>query len=439
MKHVVIIGNGISGITAARNIRERSDLDITVISSETKYFFSRTALMYVYMGHMKQEHTKPYEDHFWEENKISLIHDSVEKVEVSNKKIMLSKSQPIQFDSLVIATGSNPKKLGVIGENLRGIQSLYSIQDLDLLEKNTHPYFAKSSEYRVRHAVIIGAGLIGIELAEMLHSRNISVCFIVKDEHIWSSGLSIQEAKLIEKHLEEHGITFRKQSQVSKFVGDDEGNVCAIELNSGEHIYAEFVGVTIGVEPNTQLTKGTEIEVKTGIVVDQYLRTSVDDIYAIGDCAELSVTSKGRNSIEPVWYTGRMMGEVVAETICGSPCVYEPGPWFNSAKFFGLEYQCYGSVSAAISQNRTEFFWQNKNSDKSVRILFDNSSMTFIGFSSIGIRWRHDLFNQWLSSETNVMLVIENLEKADFESEFSRRYTKEIVSAFKLQLDRQDI
>ena len=72
MKHIVILGNGISGITAARHIRKHSDHRITVLSGETEHFFSRTALMYIYMGHMKYEHTKPYEDHFWAKNRIEL-------------------------------------------------------------------------------------------------------------------------------------------------------------------------------------------------------------------------------------------------------------------------------------------------------------------------------------------------------------------------------
>ena len=82
---IAIIGNGISGITAARHIRKNSDEEIVVISSESKYFFSRTALMYVYMGHMTFEHTQPYEPHFWEENKIDLIHDYVNKVDTERK------------------------------------------------------------------------------------------------------------------------------------------------------------------------------------------------------------------------------------------------------------------------------------------------------------------------------------------------------------------
>ena len=86
MKHIAIIGNGVSGITAARHIRKLADFKVTVISSETEYFFSRTALMYIYMGHMNYENTKPYEDWFWRKNKIDLVMDLVQKVDITKKR-----------------------------------------------------------------------------------------------------------------------------------------------------------------------------------------------------------------------------------------------------------------------------------------------------------------------------------------------------------------
>ncbi|MCA6414900.1 MAG: FAD-dependent oxidoreductase, partial [Cytophagales bacterium] len=110
MKHIVIIGNGISGITAARNIRKRSNDNITVISGETEHFFSRTALMYIYMGHMKYENTKPYEDWFWKKNKIELLKDYVEKVEPESKQLVLRSKGNLNYDILIIASGSKSNK-----------------------------------------------------------------------------------------------------------------------------------------------------------------------------------------------------------------------------------------------------------------------------------------------------------------------------------------
>ena len=110
MRHIVIIGNGISGITAARHIRKNSNNQITLISGESSYFFSRTALMYVYMGHMEFKHTQPYENWFWEKNKIDLIHGFVKSIDTDNNLIFFENNTSISYDQLVIASGSKPNK-----------------------------------------------------------------------------------------------------------------------------------------------------------------------------------------------------------------------------------------------------------------------------------------------------------------------------------------
>ena len=108
MENIVIIGNGITGITAARHIRKLSNNIITVISSESKYFYSRTALMYLYMGHEEFENIKPYEDWFWEKNRINLIHDYVTEIDIENKKVNLAGGLVVSYDKLILATGSKP-------------------------------------------------------------------------------------------------------------------------------------------------------------------------------------------------------------------------------------------------------------------------------------------------------------------------------------------
>jgi len=135
MEHIVIIGNGISGVTLARHIRKNSNKKITIVSAETEYFFSRTALMYVYMGHMKFEHTQPYESWFWEKNKINLKKGYVKKVDSSNKQIIFSNDEYISYDKLVLATGSKPTKFGWPGQDLEGVMGMYHKQDLENLEK----------------------------------------------------------------------------------------------------------------------------------------------------------------------------------------------------------------------------------------------------------------------------------------------------------------
>jgi len=180
---IAIIGNGISGITAARHIRKLSSHDIVVISSETDHFYSRTALMYIYMGHMGYKETKPYEDWFWEKNRISLKRAYVEFIDVNNKSLTTKVGETIAYDKLILATGSASNFFGWPGQDLDGVQGLYNYQDLELLEKNSH---------NIKRAVIVGGGLIGIELAEMLHSRQrvIGTMFYQPGNRTLSTGIS---------------------------------------------------------------------------------------------------------------------------------------------------------------------------------------------------------------------------------------------------------
>ena len=110
-KSVVIIGNGISGITAARHIRKNSDYLITVVSDETPYFFSRTALMYVYMGHLRFEHTQPYETTFWKKNRIDLVQKRVCKIRVEKKCLVFEDQSELGYDVLIIALVPNQTNL----------------------------------------------------------------------------------------------------------------------------------------------------------------------------------------------------------------------------------------------------------------------------------------------------------------------------------------
>ena len=203
MQHIVIIGNGISGVTAARHIRKNSDKQITIISAETEYFFSRTALMYVYMGHMEFQHTQPYENWFWEKNNINLIQGFVTNIDTDNNSLTLKDNTILSYDKLIIATGSKPNKFGWPGQDLKGVMGMYHKQDLEQLEE-----FAPNNEV-CKRAVIVGGGLIGIELAEMLRSRNIPVTFLVREKSFWGGVLPSGESEMINRHIKEHHIDLR--------------------------------------------------------------------------------------------------------------------------------------------------------------------------------------------------------------------------------------
>lgn len=421
---IIIIGNGIAGITTARHIRKKSNEPILIISKESKYFFSRTALMYVYMGHLKWEHTQPYESHFWKKNKLNLLQETVTNIDSENKKITLSNESILSYDSLVLATGSIPNKFGWPGENHKGVQGLYSKQDLENLE---------SLSASIQEAVIVGGGLIGIELAEMLHSRGKKVTFLVREKSFWNNVLPKQESKIINEHILSHGIDLRLDTNLEEIIADENGRVKLVRTDKGDLISCQFVGLTAGVKPNIEFVKQTNIATNRGVLVNKYLETNQPGVYAIGDCAEQKEPQPGRRSIEAVWYTGRMMGETLAQTLTGTKTEYNPGNWFNSAKFFDIEYQTYGLVSAHPEDNEKHFHWKHSVKDLAITIAYNKETYEFLGINTFGIRMRHEIFDQILYHKRTLFHVAEHLKDCNFDPEFFNSYEEEIITKFNLE------
>ncbi|RXJ49862.1 NAD(P)/FAD-dependent oxidoreductase [Gelidibacter gilvus] len=428
MEHIVIIGNGISGVTAARHIRKLSNKRITIISAETEHFFSRTALMYIYMGHMKYEHTKPYEDWFWKKNRIDLKFGFVKNIETDSKTLYFEDGELLNYDKLIISTGSKSNKFGWKGQDLNGVLGLYSKQDLDQLE-----LLAPNKEV-CKRAVIVGGGLIGIELAEMLHTRKIPVTFLVREDHFWDNALPIGDAKMISRHILSHGIDLRLKSNLKEIQSDENGRANAVVVEeTGEVITCNLVGLTPGVSPNIDMVKMTKIETDQGVLVNRFLKTNIADVYAIGDCAQQREPIGNRKAIEPLWYTGRMMGEAVAQTVCGNKMKYNPGHWFNSAKFFNIEYQTYGWVFPQPKEGNAHFHWKHEDDSKCITIEYESATNLFLGINTFGIRMKHEVFDRWLTEKRSADYVMEHLKDANFDPEFYKTFESEILESYSEQ------
>jgi NADPH-dependent 2,4-dienoyl-CoA reductase/sulfur reductase-like enzyme len=332
-----------------------------------------------------------------------------------------NKSPDFSYTKLIIATGSKPNKFGWPGQDLKGVQGLYTKQDLDLIEENV-----KSA----KTAVLIGGGLIGVELAEMLKSRGLKVIFLVRESNFWGGVLPKEESALIGRHIVEHHIDLRFNEELAEIISDENGRVKAIRTKKGQIIDCQLVGLTAGVSPNIDFLKETNIKVERGVLVNEYLETNIPDVYAIGDCAQFNTPVNGRRPIEQVWYTGRIMGETCAESIVGRRTAYDPGPWFNSAKFFDIEYQTYGWVFAQLKEGEDDFYWEDKSGKIAIHLVWDKETKLFIGVNSFGIRLRHELFDKWLNERASIQTVLANLRQANFDPEFFKRFEQEIVASF---------
>jgi NAD(P)H-nitrite reductase large subunit len=423
-QQIVIIGNGIAGITCARNVRKQSNDNITVISSETDHFYSRTALMYIYMGHMRYEDTKPYEDWFWDKNRIKLVKDQVTSIDIKTKQLTLATGLSVGYNKLVIATGSRSNKPDFKGMNLTGVQGLYGMPDVETMFENTKG---------IKRGVIVGGGLIGIEMAEMLLSKNIHVLFLVREPIFWHSVLPKEEALMVTKHINEHHVDLRLGTELKEIKGDSEGKVTSVITSNGDEILCEFVGIAVGVSPNISFLQDSGIETDRGVLVNEFFETNIPDVYSIGDCAQYRKPVAGRKAIEQVWYTGRIHGETLAQTLIGKKIAYNPGPWFNSAKFFDIEYQTYGKVDAKPNEQENSFYWEHTNGRICFRAVYSKQEETIIGINALGMRLDHALCDRWLQENKHIDEVMAHLYQLNFDPEFFDKHEKSILSIYNQQ------
>lgn len=426
-RHVVIIGNGIAGVSCARALRARDKkCRITLVSGESPHFFSRPALMYIYMGHMQFENTKPYEDWWWAKQRIDLRQAWVTHIDTSKKWLTFAgNAGGLSYDQLVLATGSQPNKWGWPGQDLERVSGLYTLQDLQYLE---------SISDEIQHGVIVGGGLIGIELAEMLHSRGKHVSILAREETYWSNALPLEESQMVTRVINAAGIDLRCGAELAEIVDDGAGKACAVKTKAGEQIDCQYVGLTAGVRPNLSALQGSDIPTGRGVLVDRSFRTQVDDVFAIGDCAEIVAPEGQRNTLEQLWYTGEMHGNVLAAVLCGEDQTYDRGIWFNSAKFIDLEWHTYGEVPPAgrpVRDSVKQLYWEAGDGLHSFRLIFENEAL--IGVNAMGIRYRHKICEKWIADGLSLDAVLNDLPAGNFDPEFYRKYEREIAAQFRSQ------
>ncbi|SFP83417.1 NAD(P)/FAD-dependent oxidoreductase [Hymenobacter arizonensis] len=430
--HLVIIGNGITGVTCAVAVRRlQPDAQITIISSESAHHYSRTALMYVYMGHLRPQDIKPYEDWFWAENRLTLVHATATALNTVKNQLTLDNGTTLTYDHLLLATGSESKRYNWPGQDLAGVQGLYGLPDLEAMTRDTHG---------IGRGVVVGGGLIGVELAEMLHSRGIDPLVLVRDSRYWAGVLPPEEANLVDRQFEENHVPVRYNTELREILGDANGRVRAVVTTAGEEIACQWVGLATGVAPNLALATTSNVETDRGILVDEHLRTNVPNVYAAGDCAQHRQPGAGEVAIEQLWYTGRMQGETVAHTICGQPTPYRRGVWFNSAKFFNLEYQTYGQAPAGPTPGLDSFYWEHPSGRVALRIYFRaEAPAAVVGFNNLGLRLRQAVCEQWIQQATPVATVMAHLGAANFDPEFFPQHERAIIAAFNQQFPQYSV
>ncbi|MDH3728116.1 MAG: NAD(P)/FAD-dependent oxidoreductase [Myxococcales bacterium] len=444
--HIVIIGNGVAGMEAALAVRQRQpEWPITLVSEESDHFFSRTALMWVFSGQMSHQDIEPLERDAYSRLGFQRVRARATGIDTTAKRVLLAAGhEPIAYDRLLIACGSQPRPGPWPGSDHRGVGHFVTLQDLAWYEREVHggtgrtgdpPHAAAhlnasgdDSPYRFREVAsvrrgsvarqpaVIGGGLIGIEAIEVVVAAGLRPHFFIREEWFWPIALDPREATWISNRMAEHGVQVHLEHDVDSIEADSDGNVRAVKTNRG--IYdADCVVIAIGVMPNTQWLADSSLAIdrRGGIIVDAGLQTSEPNVFAAGDCASVRWFDDTERP-EQLWYTARDQGRVAGRRLLGDASQYDRGIWYNSAKLMDVEYTTVGLVNWNVEREQNWFFEETGRVRSTTRIVVQDDRV--VGFNLLGRRWDHAVLVRWLEERRRLDWVLRHLAEAAFDTEF---------------------
>jgi NADPH-dependent 2,4-dienoyl-CoA reductase/sulfur reductase-like enzyme/rhodanese-related sulfurtransferase len=318
--HIVIIGGTACGPKAAARFRRLdSKARITIIEQRDNLSTATCGLPYYISGVIQDENLMVSRgvDHFHDVFDMDVL-TRTQATNIDRKShtvgthnLATGKKRTIAYDKLVMATGSNPIVPDWEGKELAGIFTLSGIPDANTIRDNV-------KQLDTKDVAIVGAGLIGIEMAESLAALGLNVTMIEALGWILPKLLDFEVAAYVQKHLEEQGVNMLFGNPVTALEGDSSRRVRKVILENGE-VSAGLVLLSLGVRPNVELAKtaGLVIGETGGLAVDEYLRTNDPDIYAGGDCVENTNLITGQKVLVPMGSTANKHGRIIGTNLAG--------------------------------------------------------------------------------------------------------------------------
>ncbi|SET59134.1 nitrite reductase large subunit NirB [Paenibacillus sp. NFR01] len=320
---LVLIGNGMAGIgTIEQIIKLGGAYDITVFGSEPYPNYNRIMLSYVLEGSKTIEDIILNDRKWYEDNKITL-HTScaVARIDTEARQVIAEDGTKVPYDKVIVATGSTSFILPVPGSDKEGVVGFRDIADCDAMVEAAGVY---------RKAAVIGGGLLGLEAAKGLVNLGMDVTVVHLLEDLMERQLDRNASSMLQAELERQGVKFAMGKQTAELTGD--ARVTGLRFSDGTELEADFVVMAVGIKANTAVARESGIAVNRGIVVDDFMRTSVQDVYAVGECAEHRGTVYGL--VAPLFEQGM----VLAKVLCGAPTQpYEGSVVSTKLKISGVD------------------------------------------------------------------------------------------------------
>jgi 3-phenylpropionate/trans-cinnamate dioxygenase ferredoxin reductase subunit len=339
MSHMLIIGGGLAGGTAAEALRaEGFDGDITVVAAEAHPPYQRPPLSKGYLaGDEGLDAVILHPAEWYAERGIRLLTGvAVTSLEPAAHAVELEDGERLTYDAVLLATGATPRTIPLPGHDLPGVSTLRRLDDSDAL--------AAQLRDGGRRLVVIGAGWIGMEVAATARGFGNEVAMVERDAVPLATALGSEMGEVFRKLHLEHGVDLRTSVGVDRIIGDGRAEGVVVD---GETLPADLVLVGVGASPNTALAEEAGLDILNGILTDGALRTSAPDVYAAGDVANAYHPVLQRHLRSEHWANALNAGKVVAKSMLGKPASFDGIPYFYTDQYdLGMELSGYPPLMA---------------------------------------------------------------------------------------------
>jgi len=331
MKNYLIVGNGVAGTTAAKNVRKHDkEGKITIVTDEDFSFYWRIKLNEYLAGDLTEEALTAQKAQWYGEQRIDLkLKTLIAGADPNEKVVFTEDKQRLSYDSLLIATGSHSFIPPIKGSEKEGVFALRNIQDARGIS-----VWAKDIE----DVVLIGGGLLGLEAGNALLKLGKKVTVVEFFPRLLPRQLDVDGAQRLQEIMGKMGFSFRLGARTQEIFGNDQ--VTGVLLEGGESIPSKMVIISAGIRPNLELAEPLGLENDKGIKVDEYLRTNQTDIYAAGDVTEFRGMPYG------IWPAAIEQGQIAGTNMAGGNLVYKGTTMANRLKVVGVDLASAGDIDA---------------------------------------------------------------------------------------------
>ncbi len=335
MKYV-IIGNGVAGITAAESVRQYDPRgDISIIADETFPPYCRPMISHLLEGAVPREKLPIRGKDFYEKNRITpVLGTRASSLDTERRIVVDENGQKHSYDRLLLACGADPRDIRAEGQDLENIFFMRNIGQVNKMI---------SSLPRVENALVLGGGLVGFKAAYSLLRRGISVTMLIRSGYPLSMQVDETAGEMIQKVLQENGLTVRTGVSVEAFEGN--GRVSKALLSDGNRISCDMAIIGKGVFPAHGFVPTDRIRTDAGILVDGHMQTSQPGVYAAGDVAEYFDLARQRHWVNAIWPEAVSQGRVAGMNMAGQPISYRGSLSRNVIRMFDTDIMSAGRVS----------------------------------------------------------------------------------------------